>query len=151
MEATPFSRLHHPFMSPFHYVTGSGAAPHFGTRRETVNIMKCENIPAKNGVSRVYANNLNMAHTEYDVRLCFGEIIEVTDRILIEDRVVVTMAHHELKRLAGYLQRWVEMFEAKNGSIEAPELFDIDRVFNTATHESNDSEPQPKATEPKPN
>ena len=77
----------------------------------------------REGIPRVYANQIQFAKTPFDLRLTFGEIIEVSeDTILIEDRAVITLGWAKVKNLAEFLQKKVEEFESLNGPISEAKL-----------------------------
>jgi hypothetical protein len=75
--------------------------------------------PPAGGLPRVYANNLQMATTGFDVRLIFGEVVDLlTDKAIVEQNVQVTMAWAEAKILADFLLANVTAYEALNGPIQ---------------------------------
>ena len=44
------------------------------------------------GMPRVYANNVSMASTRFDLRIVFGEVMELSeDKIIVENRAQVTV------------------------------------------------------------
>lgn len=84
-------------------------------------IRKMVYVEPKEGLHRAYANNLQAAQTIFDVRLIFGELINVTDdEIVIEQRVQITMSWAELKIVNDFLAQHIKAFEERNGPIEIP-------------------------------
>jgi hypothetical protein len=79
----------------------------------------------KDGVARVYSNNVMMSSTTFDIRLFFGEVIEITDdKAIVEQSVQVTMTWLEAKILADFLQANVKTYEDKNGPLKLPIIAD---------------------------
>ncbi|MFZ0758460.1 MAG: DUF3467 domain-containing protein [Candidatus Sulfotelmatobacter sp.] len=83
---------------------------------------KLEYRPPPGGyVPRFYSNNVQMATTSFDVRIVFGEVVEVSDeRAIIEQQVQVTMTWLEAKILADFLQANIKAHEELNGPLKLP-------------------------------
>jgi hypothetical protein len=84
-------------------------------------------VEAPTGNKRAYANMIRAAQTAFDVRLTFGEIVNVEESaeevaITEEDRITVTVSWLMLKRIAGYLQMLVQNYERHNGELRNPDL-----------------------------
>ncbi len=78
-------------------------------------------VEPKEGLHRAYANNLQAAQTIFDVRLIFGELINVTEEeIVVEQRVQITMSWPELKIVNDFLAQHIKAFEERNGQIKIP-------------------------------
>lgn len=70
-----------------------------------------------------YSNNIVWGVTSYDVRLIFGELIEIKDnKATVEQRVQVTMSWLQAKQLGALLHEKVTAYEAKNGAIDTTML-----------------------------
>jgi hypothetical protein len=81
-------------------------------------------LPA-DGLHQVYSNNVQMATTGFDVRILFGEIAEVLeDKVVVDQRVQVTMTWLEAKLLADFLQTNIKAFEDLNGPLKLPKNLD---------------------------
>jgi Protein of unknown function (DUF3467) len=79
--------------------------------------------PNKDGIQYFYANNVSLGTTAFDVRLVFGEIVDITDeKLTVEQRLQVTMSWLETKILSEFLRVNVQAFEEKNGALKMPEL-----------------------------
>ena len=89
--------------------------------KEAEPVRRMVYVEPKEGVHRAYANNVQAAQTIFDVRIIFGELINVTDEeIVIEQRVQVTMSWAELKIVNDFLAQHIKAFEDKNGPIKIP-------------------------------
>ncbi len=77
----------------------------------------------KDGLKRCYANHFMLAQTGYDLRLTFGEIIDVTGAMVtVEQRAQVTLSWLEAKNLSQWLQSTIANHEEDNGLIKEPIL-----------------------------
>jgi hypothetical protein len=77
--------------------------------------------PPTGGLFHVYCNNIQMAGTNFDVRLILGEVAEVLpDKVIVEQRVQVAMTWIEAKILADFLRANVEEYEKLNGPLKLP-------------------------------
>jgi Protein of unknown function (DUF3467) len=77
--------------------------------------------PQVGGLPHVYANNVQLASTNNDVRIVFGEVAEVAvDKVLVEQRVQVAMTWIQAKILADFLRANVEAYETLNGPLTMP-------------------------------
>ena len=80
-----------------------------------------EYVEPEDGIFRTYANHHRFGSTGYDVRLLFGEIIDVADdKIIIEETVHVTMSWQQAKELLDTLRAIFAEHEGENKS-ESPE------------------------------
>lgn len=87
------------------------------------NQRQLEYRAAPEGMLRVYANNISMASTRFDLRIYFGEVAELTEeKAVIENRVQVTVTWHEAKLLADFLQANLKAFEELNGPLTLPNI-----------------------------
>jgi len=79
-----------------------------------------ERIRAENFV-RIYANNIQVSLSQWDMKLTFGEVLESRDGKSvpqIEDRAVVVMSLHHAKAVIEILVRNFMAFEEKFGEIK---------------------------------
>jgi hypothetical protein len=83
------------------------------------------------GVFQTYANVVNMNWTLYDVRLRFGELIQVPDddrptwenqHGVILERAAVTIPWHQAKLLRNLLDGVVKNYEEINGELKPIKL-----------------------------
>src|SRR5215469_12692407 len=75
------------------------------------------------GLTRTYANNVSMSTTRLDVKLFFGEVVDVTpEKAIVENRVQITMSWLEAKILADFLQSNIKVFEELNGVLKLPNI-----------------------------
>jgi hypothetical protein len=88
------------------------------------------------GVLRFYSNNVQLATTSFDVRMIFGEVIEVKpDKAIIEQNVQITMSWLEAKVLADFLQANIKALEELNGPIKLPK--NLDKLIVPETFPTN--------------
>src|SRR5580698_5930291 len=84
--------------------------------------------PPTGGLFHVYCNNIQMAGTNFDVRLILGEVAEVLpDKVIVEQRVQVAMTWIEAKILADFLRANIEAYERLNGPMTMPK--NIEGIF----------------------
>jgi hypothetical protein len=85
------------------------------------------------GITHVYANNVAMGTTKFDVRILFGTVRDITsESVIIEHRVQVTMTWAEAKLLAEFLSANIKAFEDLNGPITLPNIppkIEVPRTF----------------------
>jgi hypothetical protein len=82
-----------------------------------------ENVTPPDGLPSVYANNIAMGNTVFDVRMIFGEVADSNaTKITINQRVQVTMSWPQAKIFWEFLGRHIRAFEEKNGPIILPAL-----------------------------
>ena len=80
-------------------------------------------VEPADGIFRTYANHHQLGWTGYDVRILFGELVEVTgDKLVIEQSAHVTMSWPQAKLLLLSLQNLIGQFEKLNGTIEPKEV-----------------------------
>jgi hypothetical protein len=82
------------------------------------------------GVFRTYCNNVMMASTGFDVRVIFGEVIDVLpdkSKAIVEQRAQVTMTWLEAKLIGDFLQANVKAHEELNGPLKLPK--NIDKIL----------------------
>ena len=73
------------------------------------------------GVFRTYCTNVMMASTGFDVRIIFGEVIDVLpdkSKAIVEQRAQVTMTWIEAKLVGDFLQANVKAYEELNGPLK---------------------------------
>ncbi|HTS47939.1 MAG TPA: DUF3467 domain-containing protein [Bryobacteraceae bacterium] len=88
---------------------------------EEPTLTNVEYVEPDDGRLIVYANNVMWGVTSYDVRLLFGELLEIDpkeNKAVIEQRVQVTMSWLQAKQLLEILQGKIAAYEAKNGVID---------------------------------
>jgi Protein of unknown function (DUF3467) len=79
--------------------------------------------PAQDGIQYFYANNLSLGTTPFDVRIVFGEVIDISaDKVVVEQRAQVAMSWLEAKVLGEFLRANVEAYEQKNGTLLVPDV-----------------------------
>ena len=92
---------------------------------------------APGGLIRVYSNNVSMASTRFDVRIIFGELVDIDDnKAIVENRVQVTLTWLEAKLLADFVHANVKSFEELNGALKLPSIPDkmvVPQTFSDAT------------------
>ena len=79
------------------------------------------------GMFRTYCNNVMMSSTGFDVRVIFGEVIEVSNdktKVIVEQRAQVTMTWLEAKLVGDFLQANVKAHEELNGPLKLPKNID---------------------------
>lgn len=77
--------------------------------------------PPEGGLPRVYANNVQMGTTSFDMKIIFGEVVEVQpDKVIVEQNVQVTMSWPEAKIIADFIQANVKIHEDLNGPLKLP-------------------------------
>lgn len=78
-----------------------------------------EFVEPKDGVFRTYANYHGLGWTVYDVRLLFGELIDVLpEKFIIEEVAHVTLSWQQAKLLSNGLSEIIRKYEAANGPLE---------------------------------
>jgi hypothetical protein len=94
------------------------------------------------GVFRTYCNNVMMASTGFDVRVMFGEVIDVSPdkgKAVIEQRAQVTMTWLEAKLIGDFLLANVKAHEELNGPLKLPKSLDkivVPETFQMTAKES---------------
>ena len=84
------------------------------------------------GLLHVYCNNIQMATTNFDIRLMLGEIAESTnDKVIVEHRVQVAMTWIEAKILADFLRVNIEAYESLNGPLKPAK--NIEKIISPET------------------
>jgi hypothetical protein len=74
------------------------------------------------GLFTAYANDTKLAYTNYDVRMVFGEVVDVLpDKIIVEQRAQVTISYLHAKFLIHALNQAVLQYEAVFGEIKLPQ------------------------------
>jgi hypothetical protein len=84
-----------------------------------------EYVEPDDGRLITYSNNVVWGCTSFDMRLVFGELIELNfkeNKAVVEQRVQVTMSWLQAKQLAELLAEKVKAYEAKNGPIDTKML-----------------------------
>jgi Protein of unknown function (DUF3467) len=84
---------------------------------------KIQNVEGPDGVMNIYANSARLEWTLYDVRMRFGQLLFVGNpeerRMIVEERVAVTVAWAEAKYLRDLLADLINKYERVNGEISA--------------------------------
>jgi hypothetical protein len=84
------------------------------------------------GLVHVYCNNIQMATTNFDIRLMLGEIAESTnEKVIVEQRVQVAMTWIEAKILADFLRVNIEAYESLNGPLKPAK--NIEKIISPET------------------
>ena len=80
-----------------------------------------ELVEPEDGMIRAYANHHQIGWTGFDVRLTFGELVDIApEKIVIEQTTQVTMSWQTAKLLSDSLRVLIEKYEAVNGPITTP-------------------------------
>ena len=80
---------------------------------------KIEFVKPPNGILHMYTNNFSIGQTVFDLRLVFGELTDIDDKIVeVTQRVQVTMSWLEAKALAESLQVYIQNYEQQYGPIK---------------------------------
>jgi hypothetical protein len=93
------------------------------------------------GMALVYSNHYAIGQTVFDVRLIFGELTDFTaEKIVVTQRVQVTMSWLEAKALAEGLAVYVKNYEKAYGpirteftQIQNPKLPEIPKILPKPT------------------
>jgi len=73
------------------------------------------------GLFASYANHVQVGFTAFDIRLLFGEVVDVQpNKVTIEQRASITMAWLQAKILKQMLERIISDYEARNGELKVP-------------------------------
>jgi len=84
---------------------------------------KIEQILPPEGVFSFYSNNVGIQVNQFDLRIIFGEIMEVTpERARIVQRAAIITSWAQAKAIARFLQDNVDAYEAINGPITLPNV-----------------------------
>jgi hypothetical protein len=71
----------------------------------------------------VYANNVNLTGSAWDIRMTFGELFtDIFGKTLLEQRVMVTVSPQMAKVMAFTINSAVKNYEAQIGEIKMPPL-----------------------------
>lgn len=82
-----------------------------------------EYLTPPEGIFATYANNVAFGASQFDVRLAFGEILDVTpEKMRVLTRAQIIMSWLQAKALAAFLHAHVEAFEKANGPLVLPNL-----------------------------
>jgi hypothetical protein len=96
-----------------------------------IDLQKLPLEEPEDGVFEAYANIVNMNWTLYDVRIRFGELIQVPDSDrptwenqhgIVLERVAVTLPWHQAKYLRDILDGVIKNFEQINGELKSLKL-----------------------------
>jgi hypothetical protein len=78
-----------------------------------------EFVEPEDGIFRTYSNHHRFGWTGYDVRLLFGELIDVRpDKYIVEETAHITMSWMQAKNLLASLQNLIQKYETDNGPLE---------------------------------
>ena len=87
---------------------------------------KVRNIAPEGGVTMVYANNVAIGATVFDLRIVLGQIMEVNpEELVVYQNTMVVMSWLQAKILAEVLQSSIDQFEKRNGAITMPAISQI--------------------------
>lgn len=76
-------------------------------------------IKPEGGIHLVYANHFQVANTVFDLRVIFGEVTNVNEKMVeITQKCQVTLSWLEAKALAAALRAYVDSYEVQNGPIK---------------------------------
>jgi hypothetical protein len=90
---------------------------------ETPSQPKIEAVTSPDGVFSVYSNHAGLSGTMSDVRIMFGELMDVTpERVRVLQRVHVMVSWLQAKAMARLLQDYVDSYEKLNGPLAPPKL-----------------------------
>lgn len=68
-----------------------------------------------------YANNIQVSWTHFDVRMVFGEIVDLLPtKIIIEQRAQVTVSYLQAKILQNLLTQAISQYETLFGELKLP-------------------------------
>jgi hypothetical protein len=82
-----------------------------------------EAVTSPDGIFSVYSNHVGLSGTQSDVRIMFGELMDVAaDKVRVLQRVHVMSSWLQVKALARLLQDYVDSYEKHNGPIVPPKL-----------------------------
>jgi hypothetical protein len=82
-----------------------------------------------------YANNVQVAATIHDIRMIFGETVDLLPtKIVVEQRAQITISYLQAKMLMSILGQAVANHESKFGEIKlTPEIFNVGSVATIGT------------------
>lgn len=73
------------------------------------------------GIFTTYANNVQLGFTMFDLRMIFGEIVDVQpNKILVEQRAHITISYLQAKLLLALMSQAIAKHEAQFGEIKLP-------------------------------
>jgi hypothetical protein len=73
------------------------------------------------GLFTTYANDVRLTYTIFDVRMVFGEIVDVmSDKIVVEQRAQVTVSYLQAKLLLNTLNQAIAQHETTFGELKLP-------------------------------
>ena len=78
----------------------------------------------KDGAPFLYANYVQVQPTQYDIRIVFGEVVDVNDtRVVVQKRANVTVSWLEANVLQQILATQLQKYQEKNGPLNyKPEM-----------------------------
>lgn len=86
---------------------------------------KIDYVPPSDGLPRFYCNNVQMATTSFDMRMIFGEVVDIQpEKVVVEQNVQVTMSWAEAKIIAEFMIANIKAHEELNGPIQLPKNSD---------------------------
>lgn len=90
---------------------------------ETPPQPKIEAVTSPDGVFSVYSNHVGLSGSASDVRMMFGELLDVApDKVRVLQRVHVMVSWLQAKAIARLLQDYVDSYEKLNGPLMPPKL-----------------------------
>jgi len=93
--------------------------------------IEVKRVEPQEGIFFAYANQIEVGHTAFDLRIAFGELLGIVDgKLTLEQRVQVTLPWLQAKLLARLLTKVVAKFEEVNGPIKLPKMVDLSEPFD---------------------
>lgn len=100
---------------------------------------------------KIYANNVQMGISMWDMHLTFGEIVDEKDgRPQVEQKVKVNMSKEFLKALCNLMTVNIARFEERNGPIQIISDFAIDSLQSDENPDAETVKHLPKKSVRKP-
>jgi len=93
-----------------------------GKRKEQIRIKASDFIS-------VYANNVGVAISNWDMTITFGKIIENAEKMLVEERVEIIMSKEIAKVLTLIMAKNFEVYESQFGKIVIPDFSKLESPF----------------------
>jgi hypothetical protein len=92
------------------------------------------NIKSDNFV-KIYANNVGIGATNWDMGIVFGEILGIGDegKPVVEQKVKINMTREFMKALSNLLSANIRAYEEKFGEISLENLFAITEELESKT------------------
>ena len=89
-----------------------------GEKTVTRNI---EYTKSFDSLPRFYVNNTNATVTNFDLRLTFGQVTEISpEKIVVDPQTIIFMSPEHAKAVVALLAKQLAIFESNNGPIPQP-------------------------------